>query len=51
MVNANIFVEDSLRGKCDYCKKFFPIERGDNFAYVEKEKKWKCRECEAEGLV
>jgi len=50
MVDTRNFVKDDLQGKCDCCKKYFDIGRGDNFAWIEKEKKWKCRECESQGV-
>jgi hypothetical protein len=45
-----VILEENLFGKCDYCKKMYPIGDGLNFSYIESEKKWKCRKCEAEGV-
>ena len=47
---VNVILEDNLKGKCDYCKEYYPIGDGLNFSWIEKERKWKCRECESQGV-
>ena len=44
MVNVNLVFEDE-KGQCDYCKKWFPIGRGEYFNWIEKEEKWCCNYC------
>lgn len=41
----DILVDTYNYGLCDKCKFILPIERGDNFFWIEKKKIWVCKNC------